>query len=230
VAASEREGFRPLRTGDVAGTDPLNPFDPEGDPDPVDPLDPPAENPAQAALAVLKELGGKLGAKNWVPASAADYVGFAEFASSATTIADLVDQAAGPDQEERQRALVDAIDPLAQAAWPSEEQIAKSNELTKSGSLDGDQIGVFAYAQCTMRPENFSNEFKINGVPVYGFQMIRSDEILLIPISQGADEIPIGSEWVVLGQKTQEAQVGTQGQPLRRAIVVHSKYLLKRPE
>jgi hypothetical protein len=51
---------------------------------------------------------------------------------------------------------------------------------------------------------------------------------VLVPISQGGDEVTIGSEWIILGQKTQEAQVGLEGQAMRRAFIVHSKYLLKR--
>jgi hypothetical protein len=228
VEAGGRDEFRPLRMDDVATAD-VPDFDPL--PDPETPSDPPpaSETPAQAVVAKLKQLAAMLGEKDWLPENAEDYGAFGEFASSVTTAADMFDKLEGAEQEESQAQLVEVLEALADARWPTQEQMQGLSKLAEQAALASDAAtpGVFVYAECTMRPENLNNA-QVNGLPVYGFKVVLGDEVLLIPVSAGGEEITVGSEWLILGQKMGDAEIGTEAEK-NHASVVHAKYLLKKP-
>lgn len=233
IGASVTEAFRPLRIGDVASNDvpdidPVtpeaeNPFDPPFDPPPTT-----TESPTDAVVAKLKELGEKLGEKKWLPETADDYLAFAEYASSATTAADLIDKLESPAKEDGQAKLEEALDLAARAPWPSTEQMQKVGKLATDVTLVGNRTtGAFVYAECILRPENL-NGAQINGLPVYGFKLTLSDEMVLIPVSTGGDTITVGSEWLILGQKVGDAEIGNEGMK-SHASILQVKYMFQEP-
>jgi S1-C subfamily serine protease len=230
VDDSRSADFRPLSGDAVASVKP-SPID---EVDPLQPFDPPpAENSLEGRLETFALRHKQLAEKNWQPENAADYLAFATFAHEATELTAMIDSLEGDAQDAPRAKIMEAIEALADAPWPSADEMAAVNKLAFDDLRNPDSLGVFAYARCILGPESFGDAV-VNGSPIFAFELPGTDGLIVLPIGENGAEVSVGSEWLIMGTKdlTQGIRMTTPTSPdePRDAAIVHAKYILERPK
>ena len=184
------------------------------------------------ALKHVQQLHRILAELNWRPQNADHYLGFAEFAAISSVAEDLAERMEKEDQRRVDEVLSAAIEDLASAEWPGSQTMGRINKLATAKLHAPEPPGIFAYGRCILRPDDFGDQ-KIDGVPLYAFRLLGTEELVILPIRHRGADITIGSDWLILGSKDLnfEIRLTTSANPdePRQALVVRTKYLLGEP-
>lgn len=243
---SSDDKVMPLDPRDLASTDdplpeiPSFPTDELGElgsdakPDPVpDSLPVPTPNDGRRRVEDLvfrltqcKELG-------WLPKREEDYAKFQDFALLLTR-AKITAEAESAPAELRERlggAVKEGAAAAAESKWPDRETMKSVNRLAVKG-LKTDRHGVFAYGQVFAPPEMLRFE-QFEGKTLVGFQLVGTDQKLMLTVEQNADQFKAGDVWRVIGirdptvvwEMTRDGDTLTARAPLVRSKILHRQPL-----
>lgn len=198
-------------------------------PDP--PTTPPKDNPIRGPLAKFQTLHRLLNESGWRPAGLEDYEGFQQLALLVTIAHEMIDNGEiGPLQQEGIREVtMAAMNDLVKAEWPVEEEMIRINRLATTAPAM-ENPGLFAYGRCVMRPEHFGAK-TIDGSPIFAFELIGTEQLVIVPAGENGSEIRMGSRWLLLGRKDLDEKFPAFSLPSapdeeREGTVLRTKFML----
>jgi hypothetical protein len=177
--------------------------------------------------AELTQLREQCGQANWQPQNSAQYLSFQLLAQKLTQLY-FAERDHPESSEQRQPALEVAqqiLDELAKTKWPADNVLSSINELAAQEYKKG-QTGLFAYCQLYGRGPS---QAAVGNRSVLLMKLVGVEEYVVLPVAKGAEEIPNGSYWLVMGiPQPLSFNISRDNQELR-AMVVECSRLVEKP-
>ena len=176
-------------------------------------------------LKALAELSDKCAAHRGYPASGEQYAQFQQLAEALNSSATLVEQdsIAAADRQRLQTAIDKAL--AAELDWSD---LAKQREVGSLASAAiglGDARGLYGFAEVVLTPDQINS----GSAQAVGFELIGANELWVVPVTSGSQELTRGSRWLIYGvyQRPLSAASGRPDAP--RISLVAAKYLVGFP-
>ncbi|MEQ8791339.1 MAG: trypsin-like peptidase domain-containing protein [Pirellulaceae bacterium] len=177
----------------------------------------------------LADLKAKCAAADWVPASGEQYAAFQQLAIELTGAATVADEPKVPAEVRQQigEAITDAMAPQLQ--WNDLPRFEAVNRLAAAGIESAASRGLYGFGEVVARP----GQVTVNSQPAVGLQLIGTREVVFMPIRHSAEELRLGTRWLVVGVyrgRIEELSDDPTAPNGRRCSMIDAKYLVAFPE
>ncbi len=235
LLATAGTDVQPFAPDMVAGSDPPD-FDPELDPtvppdvpDETDPTEP--TEPMELNVENIVKLQQQCKEAAWQASDAKQYAALQELARLVTIAKIVEDDEAQPEELRVALGAVaqNVLEDLATTAWPNDARLGETNKQA-ADAIVFEGRPVFAYAR-VFAPAGVLQP--IDGKPAVLLQLVESEQLITLLVTENASELTAGSRWLVLGRHltggftVQSPSLGPEPRP---APMIQSKYIVGEPK